>query len=223
MGIFWTYFKKTLNFLPLQKPGAIASIADGGAECLDTCREAVLWLRDQFFPDRCDDDNVDRFAATRGITKYDFESDEQYGERIQNAYAWHILGGRKAGVLWALGNSSDAAEFDLECLREEDADRWAEHRIVIKNISGDLLIYLPDMEDAFNDVKQASAKLAEFWLEFGDVAAVTQYRGATAPLTAEYTTVYPFGVGSFELPVLTRYSGMTVMSGEDAIIYPMED
>lgn len=221
MGVFWEYFRTTLRFIPILRPGPLAALAEGGAAALDNGRETALWLRDQAFPERCDLELLDTFAAGRGINRFEFELDAQFYGRVRAAYAWHIMGGRPEGVRLALVAAMGTANVTLEALRETDPERWAEHRIRITGISGGALNNLPTVEATFNEVKQAGAKLAGIDIEI-TLPTATRYHGVGGVSTGEVTAIYPFGVAEITLPILRSNRRMAILSGEVSIIYPFE-
>jgi hypothetical protein len=98
MSVLWDYFKNTLRFPLILKPGALAQMAKGGAGELDSARGDVLWLRDQFLPNKCDDDFINDFAESRGIRRWPDEPDDFFKDRVVRAYLFYMLGGKKAGV-----------------------------------------------------------------------------------------------------------------------------
>lgn len=219
MSVFRDYFKKTLRFLPVQKPGAIAALCEGGAGVLDTAREAVLWLRDQFHPERCSEDTLSRFAESRGISRFSYESDEQYFGRIRWAYSWYVKGGRDAGMLWILQDGYSVENAEVINLRNEDPLRWAEFAIKVENFTGQALLSLPSVIAAINEVKPARSKFAGFRLKMTTETA-TRHVGASGPVSGGVATIYPFGVGSIDLPAACGYRGAAFTGGTNTVIYP---
>jgi hypothetical protein len=119
MSLFWDYFKKTLRFMLIQKPGPLAQTAKGGAESLDRAREDALWLREQFLPAICDPEYLKRFGRSRGIRRYWHETDEQYKNRVILAFVWQLLGGRHHGLSELL-NYYGYSGVEIVNLRDED-------------------------------------------------------------------------------------------------------
>ncbi len=224
MGRFNTYFKNGLKWIPIHRPGPVAALVEGASMLLDTAREEILWLRDQFLPDRCDVRYMDRFAASRGITRFDYETEQQYYDRVRTAYDWHLQGGRDGSLRWILRDGCGLAEDDIEIvnLRDEDPARWAEFDVRLQNIQGDALVGLPAVNWAIAEVKPARSKFAGLRMHI-DLEPATLYHAAGGPLIAEYTTVYPFGVGRIEMaPATLFHAACGPVIGEHAIIYPQE-
>ncbi|MDY0349060.1 MAG: phage tail protein [Tenuifilaceae bacterium] len=98
MSGFWEYFRDRLRYPLIQGEGALPVLVRGGAGALDDARNAVVWLRDQFSPDRCDGQFLDRHAASRGIRRWPEETDAFYRARVCYAYAFQALGGKAHGV-----------------------------------------------------------------------------------------------------------------------------
>lgn len=129
MSLFWDYFRKTLRWVPVWNPGPLSAIAKGGAFAMDQARTAVLWLRDQFVPERCDDDYLARHAACRVITRQHYrETDGQYRFRVAHAYDWHLKGGIVQGLIEILEHYGFEHIVILN-LRQEDPLKWAEFRV----------------------------------------------------------------------------------------------
>lgn len=121
MGALWDYFKNTLRFPLIFSPGPLAQVSQGGAEVLDNAKEDELWLRKQFLPSLCDDGFLARFAASRGIRRWPYESNALWRDRVIRAYVFFMLGGKKAG----LEAIFDAAGLQAEIKEPRDMrDAW---------------------------------------------------------------------------------------------------
>jgi len=217
-SIFWNYFKKTLQFILIQKAGPLAQMTKGGALALDKAREDDLWLRDQFMPGRCDDEFLANFAKSRGIVRAPQEPEEYYQNRIRMAYIWYILGGRDDGMEQAMMNYFGFTEADVINLRNEDPERWAEFRVKLNGVVGDILDRLDQVEWAVNEVKPARSKLAELelWLTFAMPTAGV----AIGMLSGPVTLIYPYIAGEIEFYPAGPYVGPACLSGQDTTIYP---
>ena len=172
MGLFFDYFRRTLRLPFISASGPLALLAEGGADCLDTVREIILILRDQFLPARCEDVLLVRFAAVRGIRRAAFEPEEYWLSRVRFAYAWYIRGGRASALEEALCAGFGFISAKVVNLRDEDPARWASFRIVLDGAFGDLLSRFDQLEWAINEVKPARSKLAGMTLQLtsrGDV------------------------------------------------------
>ncbi len=58
----------------------------------------MILLREQFSPETADKSLIEGFGASRGIIRYRLDTDESYRRRVINAFVWHKLGGKVAGV-----------------------------------------------------------------------------------------------------------------------------
>ena len=161
MSLFFDYFKKTLNWLLIQKPGAIAAIVHGGAMALDTVRDKILWVRLQASPETCEDEYVAAHGAARGVFQRQGESLEKYRARVVRAYVWHLLGGKKTGLPKMLEHYGYALT-SIYNLRDEDPERWAEFKINLP-LPENIVINEADIkniDELVNDQKPARSKLA---------------------------------------------------------------
>ncbi|MDK2955424.1 MAG: hypothetical protein PWQ57_920 [Desulfovibrionales bacterium] len=158
MGM-WAYIRDTLRWPLVHRRGPLACILEGVAGEMDEALTAIKWLREQFCPELCEDDYIDLHGASRGLTRYRLESDEQWRQRVVRAYAWQQLGGRHAGmpVILEYFGFPDAVFVNV---RDEDEDRWAEFRV---QLAADLLQSVDDSEFLawlINEYKPARSKLA---------------------------------------------------------------
>ena len=196
MGVFWDYFRKTLRFPLIWKPGTLGAVAEGGADAVDQARLDIAWLRDQFIDRKCDDDHLAHFAESRGIVRAPSESEALFNQRIKDAYLWYLLGGRAAGMRQALIGYFGLSDVEVFNLRDEDPDRWAEFRLKLYGIAGDLLSRLDEVAWAANEIKPARSKLAGYRLHVNFETA-SLYKGI-AVVSGLYSRVYPYGAGEIE-------------------------
>lgn len=220
MSLFWEYFRKTLRFLLIWRPGPLAQLAKGGAGALDEAREDIVWLRKQFLPVLCDDDYRERFAKSRKIRRYSKETDEQYANRIIYAYAWQLLGGRVAG-LYEILRYYGYEGVDIYNMADDDPDRWAEFRVDVNPEAGagytENDFYLLDW--VINDNKPARSKLAQLRMYLTGTAATVKM--AAGMQYGEAITVYPWTLT--ELTQSSQVSAaMTYQAVETTTIYPLE-
>jgi hypothetical protein len=184
MGLFWDYFRDTLRFGPISKPGALAMLADGASALLDGTRDVALQLRDQFSPVRCEDAYLARFAASRGIVRNTLETDDHWLMRVRFAYRWYARGGRASAMAETLRVGFGFASVEVinakiggplydettgytlvdettgAQLIYDNSDRWAEF-VVIVTLDTPTSVY--DKEQllwAVNEVKPARSKCA---------------------------------------------------------------
>jgi P2-related tail formation protein len=127
MGVFWSYIKDTLRWPLIFRPGPLSAVLEGLARVFDEIRGDMVWLRDQFSPATCDEEQLSAHAESRGINRYPLESQEQYHRRVLKAYAWNTLGGGQRGMPRILEHYGyPGAGF--KNVREEDSERWAEFK-----------------------------------------------------------------------------------------------
>ena len=118
MSLFWKYFK-SLNFPLILKGGALAKAVMGGAESMDQARDDTFWLRDQFLPKKCDVEYLSEFAGARGLSRWPYETDDIFRQRVTLAYIFQKTGGRKEAMetLLSIAGISDNIEV-YECNEE---------------------------------------------------------------------------------------------------------
>jgi len=218
VGLLWTYFRDSLRVSFLAKPGPLSMLAEGGALCLDTVRDTILQLRDQFLPARCEDVYLERFAASRGIVRAPLEPVEHWQARIRFAYHWWARGGRGSALSEALRlgfGFTSAAVIDL---RPEDPLRWASFRVVIEGGAGDILLRVAQVRWAINEVKPARSKLAE--LKFYAPAERVERCAGIAVLGGCVTTIYPYAPTDLPLEDASLWLGVGCLTGTHTVIYP---
>lgn len=207
MGVFWKYFTQSLRWPLLLVGGPLAVLARGAAGSLDQARRDILWLREQFNPQTCDEQFVEEHGRSRGLRRHPIEDAERFRARVLNAYAWSLLGGKQAGLRTILA-SYGFIDATVQSLRAEDPQRWAEFRchlaseVTVGSQDYDLWLWV------LNDQKRASAKLAG--IEVSIMAQGRQGTSATA-LLGETIEVYPWTPTDLELasPVYLRAACQT--------------
>lgn len=167
---FWQYFRDTLALPLIRRQGALAGIAEGGAGALDSARDHVLWLRDQYAPGKCEAEHVANFAVARGIKRHRLETDTQFRARVVRAYAWQLLGGKQSGLPQILAHYGYTAK--VESLREEDPARWAEFRVSLDVPEGLAAEDYELLNWIINDQKPARSRLAAISVPASDTADV---------------------------------------------------
>jgi hypothetical protein len=185
MGLFWEYFRKTLRWAPIWREGSLSAMVKGASFALDQARTAILWLRDQFVPEKCIDDHLPNHARSRGIPGRHYrETYDQYRNRVALAKLWHDKSGKSKGMVEIfLYYGFEAIILNL---RSEDSARWAEFRLYIRpNFWMETEDYALIREIA-NEYKAASAKLETIVIEFE--AIQTAYTGMVI-LTATHQQV----------------------------------
>ena len=164
MSIFWKYFKNTCQWIYIQQPGPIPAIVEGGSFLLDTTRESILWLRDQFNPATSETDFAGKHSESRNIKTLPGETEEQFFNRIIYALLWYRRAGKKPGMK---DNFEVVGWPDAEIIncRDEDPERWAEFRLDL-NASGKTITpeSIKTIVEVTNDQKPARSKLASIGL-----------------------------------------------------------
>uniref|UniRef100_C6E6P4 Phage tail protein n=1 Tax=Geobacter sp. (strain M21) TaxID=443144 RepID=C6E6P4_GEOSM len=190
MGLLWTYFRDTLRAPFLAKAGPLAALVQGAAACLDTVRDVISTLRDQFLPARCEDVYLERFAASRGIVRAPLEPVEYWQARVRFAYHWWARGGRASAMTEGLtiGFGFDSAK--VVNLRAEDPLRWASFRVVMEGGDGDILLRLNQIRWAINEVKPARSKLEQ--MKFYAPTQRVERTTGIAAMCGVVTTIFPY-------------------------------
>ena len=189
MGLFWSYFRDTLRFPAILRQGPLAMLAEGGAAVLDDVRGVILQLREQFFPEKCEEVLLTRYAKSRGIVRAPLETEEYWKARVRFAYLWWARGGRASSMEQTLVKFFDFASAAVISLRDEDPTRWAEFRVELEVLGGTLSISQEQIEWGINEIKRASAKLAEVVYTYSSEGAVPVI-GISLQST-EIVTIYP--------------------------------
>jgi hypothetical protein len=159
VGLFWSYFKFELRLPFIQLPGPLAMLAEGAATLLDTVRDTIITLRDQFFADTCETVYLPKFARSRGIVRAPLEPEESFYSRVRLAYLWHKYGGRESAMQQVLEAYFGFEGIQIVNLRSEDVAKWAEFRVVI-NSFGTATEYNEDLVRwAVNEIKPARSLL----------------------------------------------------------------
>ena len=103
MGVLWKYFRETLRFPLIWRPGPLSVVAEGGADALDRARDGLRWLLDQYIPELCDDDFVETHAVSRAVRRWYGGSSPSLRQLAADSYMIYRLGGRPAGLERVLG------------------------------------------------------------------------------------------------------------------------
>ena len=202
MSEFWKYFKDKLAWPQIHKPTALYVPAQGIAHTLDTVKSDMLYLRDQFFPDKCADALVPEYGKSRAITRYFRESKEDYRKRVINAYNWHLLGGKTLGLPEILRFYGFDA-IRIEEIREYHKSRWAEFQVALKT---------PITDEEHNLIVQELETL--IWL-------INEYKPARSVLARLYTDIWDvrpgvYDSGRYDDVNYDLFSGVSVPSLPDS-------
>lgn len=189
MGLFWEYFKKKLRLIYLSQAGPLALLGEGASKCLDEARANVLTLRNQFFPELCDEAFLANFARSRGIVQAPLETKAHYQGRVRFAYLWWTRGGRAGAMRLTLMEFFGFGGVTIIPLREEDPTRWAEFRVEIEVFGANLEVSEAQIDWAINEAKPARSKFAEAQYIYATCGAVP--RLAVGLQVSEVVTIYP--------------------------------
>lgn len=129
---FWTYFADKLHWPQAFAPGPLQALVRGLAHHLDTTRDDMPYLRQQFFPSLCESDLVPEHGLSRSLVRHPRETPEQFRQRVVHAYGWHMLGGKRLGLPEIL----QFYGFDIVSIdnrREWAPSHWAEFEIQLKS------------------------------------------------------------------------------------------
>lgn len=168
---FWSYFADKLHWPQAFTPGPLQAVVRGLAHHLETTREDMPYLRQQFFPGLCEDDLVPEHGLSRSLVRHPRETPEQFRQRVVDTYRWHMLGGKALGLPEILKFYG----FDIvriENMRDSNPAQWAEFGIELD---------VPSAGAGYADIV---AMLEEFvWL-------VNEYKPARSRLFRIYTAEY---------------------------------
>lgn len=170
---FWTYFYDKLRWGLIAEPGPVQAVIKGLAHRLDGVRDDAVFMRAQWFPQLCELELVPEHGYARGLVRHHTETPDQYRRRVINAYAWHMLGGKQAGVPAILSfYGCDIAE--LESLRKYQSSRWAEFQIGLHNPQSlaeqnAILANLETLVWLVNEYKPARSVLARLYTDIYNI------------------------------------------------------
>ena len=133
---FWKYFRDTLAFGLISRPGALAVLVHALARTLDTVRRDVLWVRAQFVPPTAEEDYIPLHGDSRGAPRTRFDTSARYRTRVERAAAWHKLGGKIVGLPQIL-TEYGFSDGEIHNCREDDPDLWAHFDVNLLNPPGD--------------------------------------------------------------------------------------
>lgn len=129
---FWSYFFDRLKWRPILLPGPVHGIAKGIAHRLDGVKEDGLFMRDQWFPGRCEDELVPEHGISRGLIRHHRETPEMFRQRVVDAWNWHMMGGKQQGLPKILAFYGFEVG-EVENLRRFQETRWAEFQLALQN------------------------------------------------------------------------------------------
>jgi hypothetical protein len=165
----------------IDAPGPLQALAKGLAHRLDAVREDAVFLRAQWFPALCDPELVPAHGTSRGLTRHHTESPEQFRQRVINAYAWHLLGGKQEGlpeILRFYGYSIAG----IKNLRKYQPSRWAEFQVGLINPAtlADQNAILADLETLvwlINEYKPARSVLFRLYTDIYNITPLVWSEG----------------------------------------------
>lgn len=127
----WRYFQDVLRWSFIHRPEPLAAFVRGQAHSLDTAWDDIVYFREQWFLERCEDVLIPDYGASRGLVRHPRESTAQFRQRVVSAYAWHMLGGKVEGLPQIL-RFYGFEMLKIESLRDFQPSRWAEFQIGLK-------------------------------------------------------------------------------------------
>lgn len=127
---FWRYFRDTLALPFLAVAGPLSALVHGLARYMDTVRQDILWLRNQFVPPKAEDIFLPTYGEARGVPRTRFDSDSQYRIRVERAFVWHKQGAKVQGLPAIL------AEYGFDSgtivnLRDSNPALWAHFDVTL--------------------------------------------------------------------------------------------
>lgn len=128
---FWRYFRDILLWPLIHNPGPLSALVQGQAHSLDAARDDIVYFRKQWFPAQSEDSLIPGYGTSRGLIRHPRENAEQFRTRVVNAWNWHILGGKVAGLPEIL-RFYGFEVLQIESLRDFQPSRWAEFQIGLK-------------------------------------------------------------------------------------------
>lgn len=189
---FWKYFHETLAWGLIHAPGPVSAVIRGLAHRLDQVREDAVFTREQWFPQLCEPDMVPFHGTSRGLTRYYKETPEQFRQRVVNAYAWHMLGGKQQGLPEILRFYGFDALY-IENMAHEHPERWAEFMIQLRDpVSATeqkaLIDDLDKLVWLINEYKPARSKLFRLYTSYFDRRPIKPTKGPA--LSEGYLSYY---------------------------------
>lgn len=95
---FYTYIRDELLFPWLLRGGArIAALIRLIASFLDAAAADAVYIMRQFHTATCDASYLEIIGKSRRMPRHEGETDAAYRTRLLNAFAYHRLGGKRAG------------------------------------------------------------------------------------------------------------------------------
>lgn len=224
---FWRYFHDILRWPLIHSPGPLSALARGQAASLDETRDDILYFRQQWFPEHCEDALIPGFGASRGLTRHPRESAEQFRARVVNAWRWHLLGGKVQGLPEIL-KFYGFEVLAVENMRQFAPTRWAEFMVRLKTPESDIgqAEQVADIKTLIwlvNEYKPARSYFFRLYNDSYDRRPITlsigprlgsgwlsYWSGVTMPDAGDSGTIISFGLRS-------RYQGEQVLTSPGRI------
>lgn len=163
--MMWDYFKKTLRWPLIFRPGPISALVHGGARALNQAYEDISWLIRQADPAQCDAEFLHYHATSRGTPRWPDEPEEFYRKRTVNAYAWQKQAGKSRGIEAILNEAGISAEIfeplDIARMMEPETPRLDGRPL-------DFLLTIPRAVAGFPGLGWAEFLVNMNWGETGD-------------------------------------------------------
>lgn len=120
-------------------------------------REAMKSLRLNRFPQTSTIEALYLLAKERGIEKFDFETEEEFRERVINALDWHRLKGTVKGIKTIL-KIYGFENIKVEPVLKTDPNRWAEFNVKF-SLSQNIL----DRDTSLHPLSEDKTKKLIYW------------------------------------------------------------
>lgn len=169
---FWTYFADKLHWPQAFAPGPLQAIVRGLAHHMDTTRDDMPYLRQQFFPGLCENAIVPEHGLSRSLVRHPRETPEQFRQRVVDAYRWHMLGGKTLGLPEILRFYGIGA-IRIDSLRQWVPSHWAEFQLGLATpkTQADQAALLADLDTLLrlvNEYKPARSRLVRIYTDTYD-------------------------------------------------------
>lgn len=119
---FWRYFRDILRWPLIHSPGPLSALVQGQAHSLDETRDDIVYFREQWFPEHCEEVLIPGFGTSRGLVRLSFVRRSRGDDAKRNESVSPTLpaqGGARAAP--AGGFRESAAQFRS---RVVNAWRW---------------------------------------------------------------------------------------------------
>jgi len=170
MKIFYNYFFKTLNWMPLYKNSVISMLIAGISDYFERVKDDAIQSVKQFIPSMTDDENIQSIAISRGILRSKFDTDHEFRKRVVGAYPFLKLAAKEVGLIEIL-STYGLKGFQTVNVAIEDNAKWAEFDAVFSHNS----IFDGDNEllkQLINRYKPARSKIRKIEFSYNRIGTI---------------------------------------------------